>query len=88
MHCEWCRESIEFLDAKILSGSSAWHTRCWNEAAAEREAFRAQCEEIAAFSSLPDELIESETGRQPVGGNFNDANTIEPKTARSCRLSG
>jgi hypothetical protein len=26
--CEWCDESIPFLDSQTTSGNSAWHTRC------------------------------------------------------------
>ena len=34
--CEWCQESVAFFDAQTSSGMALWHTRCWNEAAAER----------------------------------------------------
>jgi hypothetical protein len=62
--CEWCRESIAFLDAQTSSGNSAWHTPCWNQAAEQRAAYIAACEDSEGFArrSLPDELPESETG--------------------------
>jgi len=62
--CEWCCESIAFLDAQTASGNSAWHTRCWNQAAEQRAAHIAACEDSEGFTlrSLPDELPKSETG--------------------------
>ena len=62
--CEWCREPIAFLDAQTSSGRSAWHTRCWNQAAEEQAEFRAEFDngEGFAFRALPDELAMSETG--------------------------
>jgi hypothetical protein len=62
--CEWCLNSIALLDAQTSSGNAAWHTRCWNEAAAERAAVSAEYDDAEGFTfrSLPDELSTSETG--------------------------
>ena len=62
--CEFCCEPIAFLDARTSSGNSAWHTRCWNQAAAERASFQAERDDCEGFPfrSLPDELGKSETG--------------------------
>jgi hypothetical protein len=62
--CEWCRLTIAFLDGKVCSGNAAWHTRCWNQAAEQRAAYVAECEDSEGFTrrSLPDELPTSETG--------------------------
>ncbi len=43
--CEWCRESIGLLDAQTSTGKASWHTRCWNEAAAERAAALAESDD-------------------------------------------
>jgi hypothetical protein len=63
-NCEWCREPIAFLDAQTSSGTAAWHTRCFNQAAEQRDAYIAACEdgEGFAFRSLPDELSQREAG--------------------------
>ncbi len=62
-NCEWCGESIAFLDAQTTSGNSTWHTRCWNQAAEQRAGYIAECEESEGFMRpLPDELPMSETG--------------------------
>jgi len=62
--CDWCRESIALFDSKITAGNSAWHTRCWNEAAASRAQYVAEREDCEGFTyrPLPDELPMSETG--------------------------
>ena len=62
--CDWCREPIDFLDAKISSGNAAWHTRCWHEAEDLRTAYAAEREDCEGFTyrPLPDELPQSETG--------------------------
>jgi len=62
--CELCSESIAFLDAQTASGNSAWHTRCWNQAAEQHASYIAACEDSEGFAlrSLPDELPKSETG--------------------------
>jgi len=62
--CEWCSESIAFLDCQTSSGNTHWHTRCWNQAAEQRAAYIAECEDSEGFKrrSLPDELAKSETG--------------------------
>ena len=62
--CEWCGEPITLLDAQTTSGNSAWHTSCWNQAAEQRAAYIAECDESEGFTSrpLPDELPMSETG--------------------------
>ena len=62
--CDWCRLTIAFLDGKICSGNTAWHTRCWNEAAEQRAAYIAEREDCEGFTfrPLPDELPTSETG--------------------------
>ena len=62
--CEWCGEPIAFLDTQTTSGNSAWHTRCWNQAAGQRAAYIAECEDSQGFIRLPlpDELPMSETG--------------------------
>ena len=62
--CEWCGESIAFFDAQTTSGNSAWHTRCWNQAAEQRAAYITECEDCEGFTRrpLPDELPMSETG--------------------------
>jgi len=64
--CEWCGESIAFLDAQTSSGNAAWHTRCWNRASEQRAAYIAACEDSEGFVRrfLPDELSKSETGRR------------------------
>jgi hypothetical protein len=62
--CESCGELIAFLDAQTTSGNSTWHTRCWNQAAEQRAAYIAECEDSEGFARrpLPDELSKSETG--------------------------
>jgi len=62
--CEWCREAITFDDAQTTTGGVAWHTRCWNEAAALRAEYAAEREDCEGFPyrPLPDELPTSETG--------------------------
>ena len=62
--CEWCGEAIALLDAQTTSGNAAWHTRCWNQAAEQRAAYIAECEDCEGFTRhpLPDELPMSETG--------------------------
>ena len=62
--CDWCREPIGFFDAQTSSGRIAWHTHCWNEAAALRAEHVAECEDAEGFSfrPLPEELLKSETG--------------------------
>src|SRR5579872_4910897 len=62
MICDWCREPITVFEARTISWNVGWHARCWNEAGFLREVFRAACEDCEGFSSLPDELFESETG--------------------------
>jgi hypothetical protein len=54
--CEWCSESIAFLDSRTSSGNTDWHTRCWNQAAEQRAAYIAECEDSQGFvrRSLPD----------------------------------
>lgn len=81
--CEWCREPIGFLDAQTGSWNSCWHTRCWNEAAAERAAFLEEMDNSEGFSirSLPDELAKSETGPRRSEVIDNDGNTTEPSAA-------
>src|ERR1017187_9493347 len=61
--CEWCDESIAFFDAQTTSGNAAWHTRCWNQAAEQRAAYIAECEDCEGFTRrpLPEELSKSET---------------------------
>jgi len=62
--CEWCCQPIAFLDAQTSTGSAAWHTRCWNDEAAERTVALAEFDDcgVVTLRSLPDELTESETG--------------------------
>ncbi len=62
--CEWCGESIAFLDSQTSSGNTDWHTSCWNQAAEQRAAHIAECEDSEGFVRrfLPDELPMSETG--------------------------
>jgi len=52
--CERYSEPITFLDAQTTSGNSAWHTRCWNQAAEERAAYIAECEDRQKSSDLSD----------------------------------
>lgn len=51
--CEVCREPIAFLDAQTSSGSTAWHTCCWNETAEERRTFFAELDEGEGFRFRP-----------------------------------
>ena len=62
--CDWCREPIGFFDAQITSSASAWHMRCWHEAATLRAEYIAEREDCEGFRyrPLPDELPMSETG--------------------------
>jgi hypothetical protein len=62
--CEWCRKPVAFLDGKISRGNASWHTPCWNEAAEQRAAYIAECEDREGCTrrALPDELPMSETG--------------------------
>jgi hypothetical protein len=62
--CEWCGEPITFVESQTTSGNAAWHTRCWNQAAEQRAAYIAECEDCEGFTRrpLPDELPMSETG--------------------------
>ena len=61
--CEWCREAITFDHAQTTTGGIAWHTRCWNYAAALRAEYIAEREDCEGFPyrPLPDELSMSET---------------------------
>ena len=61
--CEWCSEPIDFFDSQTTSGGIAWHTRCWNQAAAQRAEYAAEREDCEGFTyrPLPDELPMSET---------------------------
>ena len=67
MTCECCRESIALLDAQTSSGREHWHTRCWNEAAEERQLYLEEMDNLEGFTlhnappdrsrpALPDEL--------------------------------
>jgi len=51
--CEWCREAITFDDAQTTTGGVAWHTRCWNEAAALRAEYAAEREDCEGFPYRP-----------------------------------
>jgi hypothetical protein len=67
MTCEWCCESITFLDSQTSSGREHWHTRCWNEAAEQRRQYCEEMNGLEGFTlrnappdrsrpALPDEL--------------------------------
>jgi len=85
--CEWCRESIAFLDAKTCNGKAAWHTRCWIQAAEQRAAYIAECEDSEGFTRrpLPDELPESETGSDRSEVLPNMATAAAPPNTRAPR---
>ena len=61
--CDWCREPIAFLESQTFTGNAAWHIRCYNQAAEQRAAYIAECEDSEGFlrHPLPDELSKSET---------------------------
>ena len=67
MTCEWCRESVAFLDAQTSCGRETWHTRCWNQAAEQRRQYVEEMDDLEGFTlhhappdksrpALPDEL--------------------------------
>ena len=67
MTCEWCHESVAFLDAQTSCGRETWHTRCWNQAAEQRRQYVEEMDDLEGFTlhhappdksrpALPDEL--------------------------------
>ena len=64
MTCEGCWEPIGFGESRTSSGSTWWHTHCFNQAEAARREYAAEREDCEGFTyrPLPDELPMSETG--------------------------
>ena len=67
MTCEWCCESIAFLDSQTSSGLEHWRTRCRNQAAEQRRQYVEEMDDLEGFTlhhappdksrpALPDEL--------------------------------
>jgi hypothetical protein len=57
-NCEWCGEIIAFFDAQTTSGNTTWHTRYWNQAAEQRAAYIAECEDSQGFTRRCDDCTE------------------------------
>ena len=87
--CEWCSKSIAFLESRTSSGNTDWHTRCWNQAAEQRAAYIAACEDSEGFvrRSLPDELPTSETGSDRSEVFPIMATAVAPNNTRAPRRS-
>lgn len=50
--CEWCRESIDFLDAQTSSGRAHGHTRRWSETAEEQSRLREEADDNEASLTM------------------------------------
>jgi hypothetical protein len=67
MTCEWCGDYIALSDSQTSNGAASWHTRCANEAAAQRRQYIEEMDNLEGFPlhnappdrsrpALPDEL--------------------------------